>query len=265
MNRTERIIITMVLTLCALLSVLVILLLSLPYLRGASPTVVTRHYPAFLETLPLRLFSTIIHALVLLASGASISLLIRKSNYPEFTFYIFGLLSYAGIGILHGAPLIIIAGGAVPSAAVLLRLFYFFWMFGTICFFIAGLFPNGMPNLKQQILFFTALVSSAAVVTTVPIDIHNLLGKFPYTYSWEGTLSLFIRGFSVLAVCNFLAAGSRTSSPRFFAAGGGILLILAGNELFFMLTTFTALLSILLFIAGTILFGFMMYREYMWS
>ena len=202
---------------------------------------------------------------MLLGSGASISLLIRKSNYPEFTFYIFGLLSYAGIGLFHAAPLVIIGGGDTPTAAALLRLFYFFWIFGTMCLFIAGLFPNGIPNQKQLLLFFAALAGSVSVVLLIPVNVHHLLEEFPYSTSWGGILPLFIRGFALLAVCNFLAAGIRSSSLRFFGAALGVLLALAGNELVFSIQLSAAVLSLGLFTGGTVLFAFMMYREYMWS
>ena len=264
MSKTERVVITIMLTLFALASVAVLMVFSLPLIDKISS--LNTPLSTFPRTLPLRIISTAVHALVLLGSGAGISLFLRKSNYPEFTFFIFGLLSFAGIGILNFPPVLLLAGYPVPYAQVFLRIFYFFWCLGAVFFFLAGLFPNGIPNLKQHTFFVIAAAGTLTVILLVPIDTRQMLTSFPYAQQLSaGPLPLFIRMVSVLGVCNFIAAGIRAASRFSLAASLGMALVLAGNELYFIPHPAAVAAGPLLIFSGTLLYSTMIYREYMWS
>ncbi len=266
MNRTERMIITIGLTFFSLASLIALAVYSWPFVfQGRVSGNTGTALSAFMNTLEIRVISTGVHVLTLLASGASISVVFRKSNYPEFSFFIFGLLSYAGIGIFNLPPILLLSGYPAPFAAGFIRLFYFFWCLGTISFFLAGLFPNGIPNLKQHAYFVITAVSSLAVVLLIPIDARQLLSGFPYVTAARQMLPWFIRCIAVLGVLNYIVAGIRGSSRKYMFSALGLLAVFAGNELFFFTGLYAVVFSPLLIISGTVLYSTMIYREYMWS
>jgi|GEM_PF-6590856 len=265
MNRTERLIIILTLSLFAFISILVLVMYSLPFLSEPPAAEHTQAQQNFLKTLPLRMYSTIGYGIILFGCAAAISLLLRKTNYPEFTFFIFGLLSFAGIGTVNLPPVLILSGHPVPAAILFLRLFYLFWFLAVMFFFLAGLFPNGIPNLKQHTFLMITVVGTVTIILITPIDTVYVLNSFPYYPVHHELLPWFIRSVAVLAVLNLVIAGFRSNSRRYMFAALGMGGTVGGTELFFISQSWSAAAGPLCIAGGTFLYSWMIHKEYLWS
>jgi len=210
--------------------------------------------------------NTIVHAGILLLLTAGTAVFYRKSSYPEIVLFIFGAAMFANLDCYRLIFFLQMSGAAPMYLSIVMRCFFFFWFLGTGIFFIAGLFPNGVPNLKQQeYLLLTAIITFSLVVL-MPIDSSLIRTQFPFTTESYSFLMTLVKIVEVSAVLNFLAAALRRGSARLVLAALGLAAFLTGNELFFFdPAPLRIITGSVLILSGALLYVTRITAEYLWS
>ncbi len=266
MSSTERLVVIVSCISLAVISLAALFILYYLYL----PSLETVSYESlpFLGShvnLPASIPISGIQGAVFLLCGSITANILKKSKNPEINFFIFGLLSYAGLGIYNLSPVLYLIGLPFPVAVFMVRLFYLLWIFGTLMMCIAGLFSYGIFQMKQHVFLITAAVGSAMIALIMPLDTLHILRIFPFVPVSHDILPLFIRIIAVLGVLSFFGAGIHHSSKRYAGAGIGLLLVFIGNNTGFAHSLIRSAVGSVMIITGTALYVYMIYTEYMWS
>lgn len=210
--------------------------------------------------------NTMVHTGTLLLLTITLTILYRKSNYPEIVLFILGTALFANLDIYRLVFLLQTNGISRPYIALNMRVFFAFWLLGTGIFFINGLFPNGIPNLKQQeFLLLTALIT-ISIVLLMPIDASLVRTQFPFTLSSRSFLVILVRMVEFFSILNFVIAGLKRNSIRLYTAAFGLTLFLVGNELFFFDPSAERLIiGAVSMVLGAFVFTSRINAEYLWT
>lgn len=198
--------------------------------------------------------------------GLFLFIFFRKTTSPEILYLIISVLSFAFLSLRFPISLIIPGYYMIVPPTTIIRSYYFFYLFSISLFFLGGLFSNGIPFLKQNIILSVSFFISFTIALILPLNYNDIVPVAPPLFSYHGMLSLFIRVIEVAAVINYLAAAKRNNNIQYIFLSLSLLLLLVGLESVYSLFSIPVIIiGIILYLTGLILFANRIYRIRLWN
>jgi hypothetical protein len=223
----------------------------------------------FQKNLPVDTRIHIIHTIFCGISffyGLILFIFFRKTTSPEILYLIISVLSFAFLSLRFPISLIVPGQYMIIPPTTIIRIYYFFYLFSISLFFLGGLFSNGIPFLKQNILLSVSFFISFIIALIIPLNYTGTVPASAPLFSYHGMLSLFIRVLEVAAIINYLAAAKRNNNIQYTLLTLSLLLLLLGLESVYSLFSFPVMISgIVLYLTGLILFANRIYIIRLWN
>ncbi|MBL7005692.1 MAG: hypothetical protein ISR78_01275 [Spirochaetia bacterium] len=153
----------------------------------------------------------------------------------------------------------------IPPTTII-KCYYFFYLFSISLFFLGGLFSNGIPFIKQNLLLSASFFISFIIALVIPLNYNGTLPATPTLFSYLGTLSIFIKFLEAAAVINYLAAARRNNNLQYILLSVSLLPILIGIESIYSLYSIPVMVvGIVLYFSGLVFFANRIYRIRLWN
>lgn len=198
--------------------------------------------------------------------GLFLYIFFRKTTSPEILYLIISVLSFAFLSLRFPISLINPSQYMVIPPTTIIKSYYFFYLFSISLFFLGGLFSNGIPFLKQNILLSVSFFISFIVALIIPLNYNGVVPAVPTLFSYFGILSIFIKVLEAAAVINYLAAARRNNNLQYVLLSVSLLPILIGLESIYSLYSIPVMVvGIVLYFTGLIFFANRIYRIRLWN
>ncbi len=208
----------------------------------------------------------LVFAVISLLFGASLFLMYRKTTSVEIHLLLLSALSLTAAALRY--PLLPASGVSdLPVQAELLaRIVLFFYLFAVILFLFAGLFSNGLPQLRQNTLILTALIAALTLSSLAVLPAGGILPHRASIHSFTGMVILSARAAETLAVVNYFAAAKRNNNRQYLLPAAGLAGILIGLELFLTSPVpVVALFGAALYAASLLFYSRRLYTINLWN
>jgi hypothetical protein len=208
----------------------------------------------------------LVFAALSLLSGAALFFMYRKTTSVEIHLLLLSTFSLSAAALRY--PLLPASGVSyLPvGAEMLARIVLFFYLFAIILFLFAGLFSNGLPQLRQNTLILTAVIAALTLSSLAVLPAGGILPHRASIHSFTGMIILGARVAEALAAMNFVAAARRNNNRQYLLPAAGLAGVFIGLELFLASPApISALFGAVLYTASLIFYSRRLYTINLWN
>jgi hypothetical protein len=237
-----------------------------PAIAGEASRRIPGIFQRFLEADPYAPFASLAAA----AAYALVSLVLiyyffEKTQAPEILFVTLFALSFSAEGM---RIITLLQGTRVIPALYLLmfsRILLFGRLFGLFSLFAASVYAAGLDQQKERDIIFIIAIITLLISLRVPIDVLTWDSSYNMISGYTSLFSMVEIGMFLITVISFFIAAWSRGAAEYVAVAIGSFLTFAGRYLLISADTWlSALLGILLLVAGTRFICTRLHKVYLW-